>query len=186
MSFFTPRSDMKIDGSEKNANIGTFTIIPDGTTAPALIKSVELEEFDDGTHIYKATLSLQDGDYKGQNVFMNMKCFDKNPKKRDRAVNQLLRLYKLCHKKPEHSLAPKNEELMILRDNIIGIEVGQWDMDGKQGNFIRGTYPYDADFETKTGEYIEPKTAAPEPRHEEQTTVADYARKKTLDEDLPF
>jgi len=178
MSFYSPMSNMTIDGSDENSNLKEFDLIPDGTQVPVVIQdAVFTPAVGEYEQRYDVTYQIAEGEYKKQVVRQKIKCFDLDPIKRDRAVNQLMRLFKLCETKPTHTNAPANEDLAPLKGKVIGINIGQWDFNGKQGNFVRGTYAIDDKFETKTGRFIEPKTTTPAPTT--QGTV-------NLDDDIPF
>lgn len=163
MSFYESKSGMKMDGSEENANLRSFTTIPDGTRARAVIKDYKYAQGTDPNQpqeYYEVTYQLLEGEFKSQQVTQKIKAFELDPKKRDRAINQMIRLFNLCNYKPKHKGAPTDEDLKPMQNKIIGIEIGQWVMDYRTGNFVRGTYPSEG-FEPCTGTLLEVENEAP-------------------------
>jgi hypothetical protein len=154
MSFYTPKSDMTIDGSDENSNVKNFEKIPEGTKATAKITKAELIEKEDGAKYYQIEYELTGGEFTGFNVRQNIKAFDADPRKRDRGVNQIVRIFKLCDYKPSHSLAPTTDDLQPLVKKYVGLVIGQWWQGEKGGNFIRETHTAQG-FECKTGVFKE-------------------------------
>ena len=159
MTFWTAQSDMTIDGSEDNAHVQVFGIIPNGTTAKASIKKAELTTSQyDNTQIYQITYMITDGDFKDFVVKQKIHCFDSDTRKRDRSVNMLMRLFNLCNYKPNHSNSPTNDDMAKLQNKIVGIKIREWQKDGKEGNWVSEIHANDANFRTVTGTKMETKT----------------------------
>lgn len=183
MSFWKSQSGAVIDGSEEHSHTGSFKIIPDGTTAPAVIKEIEFTEFDGKEH-YQVSYQLVSGDYKGQMVRQKIHCFDADSKKRDRAVNMLMRLHKLCNVSPAHSDAPTSEDLLPLKNRVIGIKIQEWFANGKEGNWVSAIYPVDEKFVTETGVKLQHVNEAN--YNEIDSALNRNAKSGLLDDDVPF
>ena len=145
MSFYQSKSGMVINGSAKLANTESFKLIVEGTMAIAMItKFCYVEQ--EARKYYEATYKIIDGDYKNYIVRQKIKCFDEDPKAVDRALNQLLRIFNLCDYHPTTNIQPTDLELAHCVNTIIGILIGEWHFNGKEGNFVRGTFANDANF----------------------------------------
>jgi hypothetical protein len=140
MSFWQSQSGTPIDGSVENSFAYVKKIIPDNTSAIVSIKEVVLKNIQ-GDEFYQAIYKIIDGEFKGFEVRHNIKCFDKDKKKRDREVNMLLRLYKLCKKNYPTEHAPSDEELLQLKGAIIGIKIQEWFFNGNEGNWVSEIHP---------------------------------------------
>jgi hypothetical protein len=177
MSFWQSQSGTPIDGSAENAHVGSLTPIPNDTTAPVSIKSIDLKNFN-GDEFYQAVYRIIEGDYKGRDVRHNIKCFQADKSKRDREVNMLMRLYKVCGKTPPEDHAPDNDELLPLRGSVIGVKIQEWFFDGKEGNWISEIHPVDDKFKTETGIKAVHDLSSAFSRNE--------SRKSGIDDDVPF
>lgn len=152
MSFWSSFSGDIIDGSEERSHSKGFELIPNNTTASSIIKKSELLKIQDSNDkFYQITYQLIDGDFKGSFVQQKIKCFDHDDKKRDRNLNMLFRLFKLCNYKPDHNSEPNNDDLINLNGNHIGIKIREWEYDGKQGNWVSEIHAVDDNFVSKTG-----------------------------------
>jgi hypothetical protein len=164
MSFYRLSDGSTPEGSEK-ANMENFVLIPEGTIANAKILLAELADADPmngSDDRYVVEYELLDGEFKGNKVRQNIKAFDKDPKKKDKAIDMLVRIMKLCRFSPPHADAPTSSDLLALKQMKIQIKIGQWDMNGNSGNFVRGVY-YFNECEVQTGIFVEPKTKPPLP-----------------------
>jgi hypothetical protein len=150
MSFWKSKTGGVIDGSVEHSHAVFFPIIPDGTTATASIKQVELKNFN-GESFYQVTYKLIDGDFKGREVRQKIKCFNPDDKKRDRAVNMLMRLFNICGLTPTHLEAPKPDDFIPMAGKIVGIKIQEWADDGKEGNYVSEIYAPDTKFVVATG-----------------------------------
>lgn len=151
MSFWQSMSGTPIDGSAEHSHVGSFQVIPNNTTAPGQIVSAKLVMFNDGNQVYQVSYKLVDGDFKGCIVRQKIDCFSHESKKRDRAVNMLMRLFKLCDFKPLHSGEPTGQDLLNLQNKIIGLKIQEWSQDDKEGNWISEIHKVDSDFVIETG-----------------------------------
>ncbi len=144
------------DGSAEKSHAGSFKLIPDGTKAPAMIKSFELDEREGYDPVYTVQWKLVDGEFKNQEVRQKIAVFEKDEKKRTRALNMLMRLYKLLQIAPPLD-APTSAQLLEFKGKILGIKIMEWSMsrpDGTiaEGNWVAAVEIADANFQTETGE----------------------------------
>lgn len=156
MGFYDSRSGMVIDGSEENAFTQTFEVIPNGTTAIAMVKTIIKKTIDNyDKFFYEITWKIVEGDFKNQEVKQKLKLFDEEPQKADRAVNMLVRIYNICSYKPAHDNAPMIEDLVPLIGKLCGIKIQEWSFPKEDGTFAEGNWVSevhapDANFKAET------------------------------------
>lgn len=154
MSNFWELSDKSLPtGTLEASRVGSFKLIPDGTTAIALIKDFI---FDEQVPVYRLTWQITDGEFKNRLVFQKIKCFDQKESIRDRELNMLKRIYDLTNHKPTHKDAPTTLDLMPMKGKVLGIKIGEWSMikeDGTlaEGNNVQEVHRVDATFKVETG-----------------------------------
>lgn len=154
-------------GSQEDAFVPDFTVIPNGTTAPALFKSIMLMEKDSQytghEKFYEITWKIASGEFKDQQVTQKIKCFTGTPDQIKRAKNMLLLLIKLCKLELTHDLEPSLHELAKMQGKIVGIKIREWSMqksDGSgyiEGNFVSELHEINDKFVTQTGKKLENK-----------------------------
>lgn len=176
MTFWESQSGTKIDGSAESSHVQQFKVIPDNTRAIVSIKDVQLRNIQ-GDEFYQATYKIIDGDFKGEEVRHKIKAFDNDKKKRDREVNMLMRLFRLCGKQPVGNTAPGNDDLAQLKGSVIGIKIQEWFFDGKEGNWVSEIHPSDG-YVSETGKKAEHDLSSAFSRNE--------ARNSGIDNDVPF
>ena len=138
MSFWTSKSGMPINGSDEYCFTGGFAAIPDGTQAQAMIKSFELKESQDYAPRYSIRWKLMDGKFKGREVNQNIYAFERDAEKADKALNMMMRIYKLCGYVPKHEDAPTNNDLMPMQGKVCSIKISLYvgKKDGKEYNNV--------------------------------------------------
>jgi len=141
----------EITGNAKDAFTPSFAVIPDGTKAVAMIDDVAIKDYN-GQYI-EISWKLTTGEYSQRLLFQKIKVFDDDSKKRTRALNMLMLLYKLAGLQPPQS-QPTEHDLKEFIGKHAGIMIQEWEYDGKNGNWISEVHPVDG-FETKTGIKIE-------------------------------
>lgn len=153
MSFWKSETGAVIDGSEEQAHgFVPSRIIPDGTTAAGEILKVTLEDgYGDSQDFYQVVYKLVDGDFKGSKIKQKIKCFEFEAKKKERALNMLMRLFKLTGSKPTHSNAPTDKDFKPMIGKILGLSIQEWYFNGNEGNWISAIHQMDDSFETATG-----------------------------------
>lgn len=180
MSFWTSRTGLEIDGSDKNAFNDSFATIPDGTMAPAMIKTFELQESEQWGPRYSIRWRIMEGDFKGREINQSIYAFADKPEKVDKALNMLMRVYKLCDHKPTHKDAPTTQDLSPMQGKMCGIKIAMLigKEDGKERNYVSEVHSL-AGFEAKTGAPVAKTTSQPVRRHTDDEIA-------NLHDDLPF
>ena len=161
MGFWTSGTGEMPTGLPQDAFVSDFSIIPEGTSASAMIKSftlIEKENKYSGTtdKFYNVVYRLLDGNFKSREVTQKIKCFDGKPEQIQRALNMLKLVMQLCDFKPSHNNAPGDIELITMVNKIVSIKIGEWSIpkaDGSgvmEGNFVREVHASGA-IATETG-----------------------------------
>lgn len=155
-----------------------FENIPDGTVLPAAPIEAANAEYEGDEYINIKWQSV-DGDFKGRTVYMKLRVYDSNPKKRDRA----LRLLSAIDKNAGNPLAgvtgkPTDQDLSKLCGKPMDIRTRIWNIDGKTGNWVEAI--------GKLGE-LSGKAPAPAKKAgaAKPSSVATAAT-ETFDDDIPF
>lgn len=156
-NFWELSTGEKPTGSAESAHLGSFKIIPDGSTATALIKDFI---YDEKANLYNLNWSISAGEFKGRVIFQKIKCFDAKESIRDRSLNMLKRIYDLTSHKPTHGDAPTTQDLAPMKGKILGIKIGEWSMikdDGSlsEGNNVQEVHAVDESFKVETGVKLE-------------------------------
>lgn len=158
MTFFS------IDGKEVTGNIdefgGGFDPMPHGTQARALIKKIELDEYN-GDEFYKVHWKLMEGTFKNRVIFQKIHCFSPVETKRKRAISMLARLFNLCDvARPD--VKPENSDLREIQDKILGIKIGLFvnEETQKEYNYIEMIFANDDKFIWNTPRKISRMDAA--------------------------
>jgi hypothetical protein len=151
----------EITGRPEDAFIPDMTIIPNNTTAPGQIKSINLVDRINGfsreqEKYYEFTYKLMAGDFKGQEVTQKIKCFLGEQKSIGRALNMLKLIMDLCGYKPAHGNELTSAELLPMVGKILGLRIREWQIeksDGKimEGNFVSEVWPINDKFVTESG-----------------------------------
>jgi len=167
MSFWSLSTGEAPTGTAEASFVSDFSIIPDGTTAPAQIKEFKLEDSNQSypSAFYEITYKVTDGQFKGREVRQKIKCFDAKPNIADRSLNMLKRVYDLTSHKPAHVEAPSTADLRPMVGRIVGIKIREFigtKQDGtpSNGNYVSEVNKFDKDFEVVVGSKLEvPPTA---------------------------
>lgn len=136
MSFWSLSDGGKPTGSAEDANTSASMIVPNNTMAKAKIMKFENVEMPSGDKMLVINWQLQDTNSRGIYVSQKLKVFDAKPATKDRAINMLVRLYKLANLQPESTGCPSNEELAKFKGRLMGIKIQQWFYQGKEGNWV--------------------------------------------------
>lgn len=145
VSFWTSGTGEMPTGLPQDAFVSDFSIIPEGTSASAMIKSftiVEKENKYSGTtdKFYNVVYRLLDGNFKSREVTQKIKCFDGKPEQIQRALNMLKLVMQLCDFKPSHNNAPGDIELITMVNKVVSIKIGEWSMPKADGGIIEGNF----------------------------------------------
>ena len=188
MSFYQSLTGKPIDGLPENTFAAVFELIPNGTQVPAMIKSFELKQPAEFDAHYQVVWKIVDGEFKGREVRQSIKAFDGNPDKKDRALNMMVRLFKLCEYMPSHQNAPTNQDLFPCLNKVFGIKIQEWSMvrpDGSvsEGNWVSEVHKADGEFATVTGiKVVKPSKNL----GVESALTRNNGTRTMLDDDLPF
>lgn len=169
----------EISGTSEEAFAKSISIIPDGTTARAIISDFDSNSFN-GQKYLQIDWLLVDGDYEGQHVFQKIHVFDRDPKKRHRALNMLLLIYKLFNCVPDDDGEPTPRFLAQFKNKKAGIKIQQTEPNekGKSYNWVSEVHALTPQFVTKTGVKIE--------KPKESAGYEEYANSVAHDESIPF
>jgi len=183
--FFTLSDGSKPTGSEEDANLSASFTIANNTMAKAKILSFVIKTFGESQYLEVKWL-LTDTSYKGLNVSQKIKVFDVPGKARDRAINMLVRLYKIAGINPSHSSIPTDKDLLVFKGKIMGIKVQQWFYEGKEGNWVSAVYPAD-DFKSEDGVMLSaPKAELKGSSYDAKDADVIFSNKPDFDDDVPF
>lgn len=181
MSFW--KSDLgELTGSAEDAFSRQFRKIPDSTMALAKIIAITNEDFNGKKHL-KVDWELVDGEFSGQHVFQKIHVFDEDSKKRHKALNMLMLLYKMFGLSPKSNNPPTDAELMAFNNKVAGIRVQETlpNDEGKTYNWVSECHPAQG-FKCVTGVRVEVT-------HNPNQTAFDRNPRGSvdvLDDDLPF
>ncbi len=180
MSFYNLSTGNRASGSAEAAFIHEYSLIPSGTTAPAMIKKFVL---DDSVNppVFSLQWQIMDGDFVKRIVFQKIKCFDEKSSTSDRAKEMLMLIFKLLNHVPTHDNIPNDSDLAPLQGKILGIKIKVWEFQGKTGNNVSEVYPLDEKFQTATG-----LTPLPKPAMESAFSRQGTPFKDDLLDDLAF
>lgn len=158
MSFYTLSNGQKASGVAEAAFLTEFSLIPSGTTAPAMIKKFVLDD-SINPPVFSLQWQILEGDFAKRVVFQKIKCFDEKPESADRAKEMLCLIFRLLNFTPTHDNIPNDSDLAPLQGKMLGIKIKVWGFQGKTGNNVSEVYPLDDNFQTVTGKTPLPKTA---------------------------
>lgn len=148
MSFWS--SDIgQLTGAPEDAFTRLFTVIPDGTMAVAKIHRMYNVE-NNGQKLIEIDWEITDGEFKGRHVFHKLKVYDEDNKRRHKALNMLMLIYKLFKLSPQNNDAPTDEFMRVFSGKHAGIKIQEWESDGKSGNWISEVHPAQG-FKCETG-----------------------------------
>jgi|ERR1017187_104542 hypothetical protein len=194
-NFWKSGTGNEIKGTAELAFMADFSIIPEGTTAIASIKSFEViettNEYTGPQKFMQIMYKITSGDYKGREVKQKIKCFDGKPEAIDRNLNMLKLVMDLCGYKPTHHNEPTNQELMAMNDKVVGIKIREWSVpkqDGSgmmEGNFVAEVHS-PVNFVTETGTKIKHVESMPTDSALSRNAGTRSGIEPSMDDDLPF
>lgn len=148
-----------LSGLAEDAFTKTFKVIPDNTTAGAKIERFRQRDHK-GNKYYEVDWVLTDGEFKGLHVFQKIHAFDADEKKKHKALNMMMYLYKLYNLSPKSNNPPTDDELKVFIGKYAGLRIQEWSApkeDGSgmmSGNFISEVHSYEG-FKSETGVKLE-------------------------------
>lgn len=150
-----------------------YRLIPDDTECLSRIKDIKWLDYE-GVFYINVVWSILEGQYKNRLVFQKIKVNERDASKRDRAVKMLAAIDSNAGSKlPKHDNAPTDEELSLsLVGAIMIVVVGEWEISGKSGNWVKAVKP--------SGEHDSASN------HEPASASQDIADEEELSDEIPF
>lgn len=163
-NFWLNSNGAPITGNANKAFLGDFTIIPDGTSCKALIKSFKLISKDNlnaaPEEYYEITWRLIDGDFKDRQVSQKLKVFSGKSESIDRNKEMMMLIMNMFHYQMQHDGILTDDDLKFFINKIASVVIGAWNyptVDKKtgkditlEGNNVREVHPAGT-IETVTG-----------------------------------
>jgi hypothetical protein len=120
----------------------SYELIPDGTTALAIITKPSIEQYNGDEYINVEWTVAKPEAYKNRKVFQKVRVWDSNPKKADKAKAMLANIDKNAGGKlAKLDKDPTNESLAVLTGKTMLIKILIWSIDDKTGNYIGAVSP---------------------------------------------
>lgn len=201
MSFWKDETGKLVTGQAKEAFIGDFGNIPDGTIAEAFIKHfkyVETQSDRGLDRVMEIKWKLLNGEFKNREVAQKLKVFDGKPEAVKRNKNMFLLILKLFDFKLTHADLPSDDELMALNNKVAVIKIGEWEWitpEGKplEGNNIKEVHPAGS-MQPETGVHRPSATSTSTPTQGREKSAFDRERERQAqassdlgdDLDVPF
>ncbi len=144
MSFWTT-SEGKSATTEATGKFeasASYELIPDGTTALAIITKPSIEQYNGDEYINVEWTIAKPEAYKNRKIFQKVRVWDSNPKKADKAKAMLANIDKNAGGKlAKLDKDPTNESLSVLTGKTMLIKILIWSIDDKTGNYIGAVSP---------------------------------------------
>jgi hypothetical protein len=144
MSFWTT-SEGKSATTEATGKFeasASYELIPDGTTALAIITKPSIEQYNGDEYINVEWTIAKPEAYKNRKIFQKVRVWDSNPKKADKAKAMLANIDKNAGGKlAKLDKDPTNESLAVLTGKTMLIKILIWSIDDKTGNYIGAVSP---------------------------------------------
>jgi len=120
----------------------SYELIPDGTTALAIITKPSIEQYNGDEYINVEWTVAKPEAYKNRKIFQKVRVWDNNPKKADKAKAMLANIDKNAGGKlAKLDKDPTNESLAVLTGKTMLIKILIWSIDDKTGNYIGAVSP---------------------------------------------
>jgi hypothetical protein len=144
MSFWTT-SEGKSAATEATGKFeasSSYELIPDGTTALAIITKPSIEQYNGDEYINVEWTIVKPDAFKNRKIFQKVRVWDSNPKKADKAKAMLANIDKNAGGKlAKLDKDPTNESLAVLTGKTMLIKILIWNIDDKTGNYIGAVSP---------------------------------------------
>ena len=141
MSYFRLSNGDIATGKKESAFLSDFGIIPNGTLALAAIERVEEKTFQDEV-LLQISWRLMNAPFANRIVTQKLKVGSANAATADRAKEMLLLIFETCRvTMQDMHQGPNSNDFMALQSKICGILIREWQMDGKEGNFVAEVHP---------------------------------------------
>lgn len=173
MSFWNVSTGEKATGEVQENN---FDPLPEGYYL-CMLEEVKVNDYQGRKSIQVKARVVGDGFGKNRVLFMGLKAFDDDSKKRDRAINLLVKCANVTGAKlPDKE--PDDIWLARLCDKPLQIKVGVYDLKKDDGSPLKGNFIQN--FEGKAHKAGEGKAVAAKKEVAATTNASD------MDDDIPF
>ena len=169
MSFWNTSEGESLEKSTGSFDAGGGGLIPENTTAQAVITTATIDDFQ-GDEFINLTWTVQKpAAYANRKVFQKVRVWDADTKKADKAKKMLAAIDKNAGGKLlETGKEPTERTIQFLLNKPMLIKIMVWEMNDKSGNWVASVSPRD------TGS----PTSAPKSK--------DVDLDIGLDDDIPF
>lgn len=178
MSFFTTSTGEKLAGTVTTdfvSGSADFEIFPKGTRLLAVIEEAKIKNFEGEDYINLKWSVAAPAEHKNRKVFQKVKVWQADPAKRDTQIRMLAAIDANCGGKlMATGKEPDDFSLQCLTNHPMVIELDVWDMNGKQGNWVRAVSARKTNGQAAQA----PTVTKPAPTVATSATVAE--------EDIPF
>jgi hypothetical protein len=152
MSFWNTSAGTAATGEVAENN---FDPLPKGDY-PAMLEEATVKVWE-GVQSINLKARVIDGPGKNRVLFLGLKCWDADSKKRDRAINLLVKLFQLT-KAQMPAGEPDDAALSKITNKPLSLKLDVWEIDGKSGNWLVNASEVGA---VVTGKAAPAKTPAP-------------------------
>lgn len=142
MSFFNLSTGEQATAQKEYTSEVAIEPMPEGTQANAIIEEAKFDEYE-GDRYINLKWRIIGGEFNNRVVFQKVKVFDMDAKKRDKARMMLAAIdTNAGGKLMGLGREPSDMELSMCLMNVpICVTFGKWDMNGKQGNWVKSVAP---------------------------------------------
>ena len=144
MSFWTTSEGKSAttEATGKFESAATYELIPDGTTAMAIITKPSVEQYEGDEYINVEWTIVKPETYKNRKIFQKIRVWDSNAKKADKAKVMLANIDKNAGGKlAKLEKDPTNETLAVLTGKTMLIKILVWSINDKTGNYVGAVSP---------------------------------------------
>ncbi len=197
-NFWVNSNGAPITGNADKAFLGDFSLIPDGTSCKALIKSFKLVQKEDykgdSDEYYEIKWRLIDGEFKDREVPQKLKVFLGKSEAIDRNKEMMMLIMNMFNYQMNHDGILVDDDLRFFVNKIASVVIGSWvfpTVDKKtgkemmlEGNNIKEVHPAGT-IETITGLDVSKKNKS-SPVESALTRNSSNKAQETLNDQIPF
>lgn len=130
-SFWSTSSGEQATGEVKESS---FDPLPKGWYL-SMLESASIDTYEGEKKVKLKARVVGEGFGKNRVLFLNLKCWDEDEKKRDRAIQVLVKIFNILGVKLPKG-EPDDEDLADLVDKPLDLFLEQWEFNGKSGNWL--------------------------------------------------
>jgi hypothetical protein len=101
----------------------------------SMFESASIDEYEGEKKVKFKARVVGEGFGKNRVLFLNLKCWDEDEKKRDRAIQLLVKIFNILGVKLPKA-EPDDADLSELVDKPLDLLLDVWDWEGKSGNWL--------------------------------------------------